>query len=90
LLAAGLFFLCGCSTPSTIIETVEVRVPVIEPCPVSIPDTASYAAEKLSVDDTDFEKIRALLIERRQRISTEEELRALLLACVIPLNPSDR
>lgn len=79
--------LIGCgSTPETIVEIQEVLVPVFEPCDVEMPEEQVYATSVLSSDSTDFEKIRALLVERRQRMTMEEELRLLLDACSQPLN----
>jgi hypothetical protein len=86
----AIIFLVGCcGTPEKeiLIETIEVKVPVYEPCPVVQPDPPRYATEGLRKNDTDFEKIRTLLVERRQRSATEAELRLLLDACTDPLNP---
>lgn len=82
---AGCLVLTGCCTtpdPITIVETVEVKVPVRVECPVEMPRRAAYAAEALTAESTDFDKIRALLVERRQRDTAEEELRALLAVCL--------
>ena len=77
--------LAGCCTPPepiTITETVEIQVPVLEKCQVEMPRRMPYATESLSKEDTDFEKIRALLVELRERQGTEEELRILLASCL--------
>jgi hypothetical protein len=78
----ALLALSGCAGKTkTLIETVTVQVPVFEPCDVDVPTPLRYATEDLRPGDSDFEKIRALLVERRQRMTVEEELRLLLTAC---------
>lgn len=77
-----------CANPEVIIDTQEVYIPVYEPCQVDMPRHVSYETESLSKDSSDFEKIRALLVERRQRMVTEGELRLLLDACTARLNTS--
>ena len=76
--------LAGCATPRIeyIREPVEVLVPIAQPCPVTAPGFMEYATEFLTLESDDFEKIRAVLVERRQRSVVEEELRALLEVCI--------
>jgi hypothetical protein len=79
-----LVWLSGCASPSTVVDTVEVKVPVVLPCEAEVPSPMKYATADLAASSTDFDKIRALLVERRQRMSVEQELRVLLEACTRP------
>lgn len=84
---AMMFLLAGCISqpePEKVYIKVPVRVemPVPIPCPVELPAGKRYETKRLKKSDTDFDKIRAVLIELRQRAATEEELRALLGVCL--------
>jgi hypothetical protein len=79
---AMLALLCGCTTTEYVDRPVDVYVPVPTPCEVEVPAQVLYATDKLRASDTDFDKIKALLVERRQRAATEEALRLLLGACI--------
>lgn len=82
LLVLGLIApIVGCTTTEYVKEPVDVYVPVPVPCHVNIPPPKRHATDYLSKDDSDFDKIRALLVERRERQSVERELRALLETC---------
>ena len=83
--ALFLVLLTGCAADPVIEyvdRPVEVKVPVVMPCQAVMPAVVRYATEGLKADDSDFDKIKALLVERRQRETTENELRALLGACI--------
>lgn len=71
----------GCTTTEYVKEPVDVYVPVPVPCDVEIPPDVRHATDYLSREDSDFDKIKALLVERRERAALEAELRALLKAC---------
>lgn len=77
--------LAGCCTapePITVVETLEVEVPVMEKCPVEMPRRVAYSTRSVKKEDSDFDKIRALLMERRERDAAEQELRELLAVCL--------
>lgn len=75
-------FLAGCGT--TRIPDV-VRVPVPVPCEVAVPAEPEWAVVDLTPRSTIYEKVRALLAERRQRVAYEAQLRATIEACRSPL-----
>ena len=82
-----LALLVGCaSAPESppLPRVVTVEMPIVQPCPVKVPEQQVYAAEKLSLASSDFEKIKAVLVERKQRAAAEKELRRLLGVCVTP------
>lgn len=78
-------FLSGCASPARepLPRVVRIEVPVIIPCPVTVPMPYPYATASLTKESTDFDKIKALLVELKQRDVTEEELRALLAVCAV-------
>jgi len=78
---------CGGNTQPQIeyvYETVRVEVPISEPCKVEMLPAEEYATSRLKKTDSDFDKIKALVVERLQRSGTERELRALLSVCIAP------
>jgi len=80
-----ILLLTACGSQETIRyvdRPVTVKVPVIQPCDVLVPEFMEYATARLTAGATDFEKIQSLLIERKERGATEAELRALLILCV--------
>tara|TARA_R110000803_G_scaffold115928_1_gene184562 strand:+ start:1012 stop:1269 length:258 start_codon:yes stop_codon:yes gene_type:complete len=79
----------GCSnTPvpevEYVYESIRVEVPISEPCKVEMLPIPEYATVHLKKSDSDFDKIKALVVERLQRTGTERELRALLSVCIAP------
>lgn len=78
--------LAGCASPEVryIRVPVQVDVPVRIPCGVDVPPERTYAASRLDAASSDFDKIKALLIERQQRAGVESELRILLGICTEP------
>ena len=80
LLLAG----CASQKPEPLPRVVMVDVPVVIPCPVAVPPVEIYATARLTKQSTDFEKIKALLVERKARKQSEDELRDLLQICVKP------
>lgn len=81
LLCVAYLILCGCSTSDPLIRTVQVKVPVYQACEVDVPAEVPYATEGIKKTDSDFDKIKKILIELSQRKQTETELRALLGVC---------
>jgi hypothetical protein len=73
---------CASAPEQQLPRVVTVEVPVIQPCPVKVPERAEYATAKLSKKASDFDKIKAILVERKQRETAENELRRLLVVCV--------
>lgn len=63
------------------LRTVEVKVPVYYRCDIDIPPEAPYASASMHRKDSDFDKIKKILIELSQRKQAETELRALLGVC---------
>lgn len=77
--------LAGCAgSQHTLPRLVRVEVPVMVPCPVVAPHVTPYATARLTRESTDFDKIKALLVERKERAGTESELRELLGVCSKP------
>lgn len=76
--------LAGCGSTEVIKyvdRPIVVEVPVSIPCEAVVPREAVYSTDKLVISSSDFEKIQALLIERKERGATESELRLLLDSC---------
>lgn len=77
-----LVLLAGCAGKERIRhEYIETKVPVPIPCQIEEPAAPVYATHSLTADDSDFVKIRAFVVERKQRIAVEKELRRLLATC---------
>ena len=85
-LYATLLVGCAGNVPAPLPRIVRVEVPIIQPCPVQIPPIVPYATDNLTKESSDFDKIRAILVERQERQGVELELRELLGACIKPLN----
>lgn len=68
--------LAGCNT---LPQRVEVPVPV--PCRVTVPTKPVWATDTLPPGAGLYERVRALLAERQQRIGYETELEAATKAC---------
>lgn len=75
--------LSGCGAFERKVEYVpyEVKVPVPVPCAVQVPSEPPWATQDLKRDDDIDVKARALLVERRQRMSYEERLKAAIEGC---------
>ena len=79
-----MLLLTGCGSTEVIRyvdRPVTVEVPVYTPCEVHMPKVVTYTTDRLTARSTDFEKIQALLIERKERGASEDELRLLLSIC---------
>lgn len=86
-LLIAIAILAGCASDPEVryvSRPVRVEVPVVIPCTVTPPMPENYVTP--AAGDTPFEKVRKLLVERRQRMQVEEELRSLLSVCTRPLN----
>ena len=57
------------------------EVPVQVPCRVTVPEKPVWATESLKPDADIFDKVKALLAERRQRQAYETKLEAAAKAC---------
>ena len=90
LAAAPLFMLTACpgtnqERPEPIIRTVEVKVPVVQPCPAltvlglspAYPDTDAALAAAPNL----FERVKLLLAGRVLRMQREETFAAVVSAC---------
>lgn len=73
-------FLQGCSTISSS-KPVEVLVPVQVPCKITPPNKPNFAVDNLGIGEDIFEKVKALLAERKQRQGYELELEEAIKAC---------
>ncbi len=80
--------LSGCATrpPETILETVEVRVPVPVPCIAVVPTKPAFAVDHLPLGAGIDVQMRALRAERQQRIGYERELETSLKNCTARQN----
>ena len=88
IILASVLLLTACSTTRDVvkIETVEVKVPVLLPCPVQVPERPDYITHTVPEDASIFEKMVALLSDRKLSMAHEEELTTLLRTCTTPLN----
>ena len=73
----GALALAGCA--ATAPQKVEVPVPI--PCHVKVPDRPVWATDTLPPGAGLYDKVKALLAERLQRISYETELEAAAKSC---------
>lgn len=73
--------LAGCATENTIVRTVEVKVPVPVPCRIEPIERPAFAFDAVTPAYGLYEKGRALLAEREQRIAYEARLEAAITAC---------
>lgn len=78
LIILAALFLVGCTTTERevvqVAKPVRVEIPVMVPCKAVPPAVPVWETSRLTKDTPDFEKIRALLIERRQRETYEATL----------------
>ena len=74
--------LAGCTTTEYVYKTVEVEVPIVEPCIKEIPVISEYAYMQI-IPETTFEETvdlaRQALIQHR---ATEQELLLLMKPCI--------
>lgn len=82
-LIALTIFVAGCETPKPIIEyrTQEVKVPVPVVCQTEEPKAPETAFEKLTEQDSLYEKVKALLSDRLLYLAYQAELRTALKSC---------
>lgn len=87
---SGIFFalLVGCATapPPVLPEVAKPTVTTVKeivtrPCVASVPAAPAWATESLSANANEFERAKALLIEREQRRQYVPTLEAILQAC---------
>lgn len=80
-LVFSLIFLSACSTNHSNTKSVEVLVPVQVPCKITHPNKPVFAVDNLGIGEDIFEKVKALLAERKQRQGYELELEEAIKAC---------
>lgn len=71
--------LTACSTTAPRVQ--EVLVPIQVPCKIDKPTKPDFAVDTLGIDANIFEKVKALLAERKQRMGYEKELEVLIDRC---------
>lgn len=81
ILLSSMLFLSACSTNPSSTKPVEVLVPVQVPCKITSPNKPSFAVDNLGIGEDIFEKVKALLAERKQRQGYELELEEAIKAC---------
>ncbi len=79
--------LSGCLSTRTVTETVEVKVPVYEPCVASIPTPLALETDNLSKDQELGDKIKALLIDHGRLKTQNYLLIRLMKECSLPPKP---
>ena len=62
-----------------LIQRVEIPIPV--PCKVAVPKEPAFNFNELNIDQDIYEKVRALLVDRKLHLGYEVELAAALNAC---------
>lgn len=72
--------LAGCAS-RTVIETVEVKVPVMVPCAVVFPPEPVWESSRLTRESDIFTIVKSLWAEREQRIGYEIVLKASAAGC---------
>lgn len=77
-----LLLLSGCaSDEAQVADLVEVKVPVMVACTVTLPAVPAFAVGLLALDAPIDLQMKVLRAERLQRIGYERELLAALEAC---------
>jgi len=84
LIVSVALFLSACATDGPVINTVvqKVEVPVAVPCKATVPAAPNLTFDKLSPEQTIFEKTKALLSDRKLQLGYEAELLAALNSCI--------
>jgi len=60
----------------------KVEVPIAVPCKVAVPKLPSFNFDELNIDQDIYEKVRALLVDRKLHLGYEVELLAALNSCI--------
>lgn len=81
IISASICLLSACSTPDIRYEVKEVKVPIPVACQTPHPDKPDYHFEKLSLTASLYDKVKALLADRRLYQSYTQELDAALKSC---------
>lgn len=74
-----LLTMVACSTVPS--NPVEVKIPVGIPCKIDPPVKPKFEVDKLTDKSSTFDKVKALLAERKQRQGYEIELEAAVKSC---------
>lgn len=72
---------CSTTDKPVVYETIKVNVPVPVECKTPMPEKPQYNFDQLSVDQTIYEKVRALLADRLLYLAYQAELEAALKSC---------
>lgn len=83
LILSTCFIFTACATTDPVIQTViqKVEVPVYIPCKADIPQVPDFNFDDLNVDQNIYDKVRALLADRKLHQGYETELLAALKSC---------
>ena len=84
ILIFSIILLSGCATTEPVINTViqRVEVPIATPCKALVPVKPDFNFDKLTVEQTVFDKTKALLADRKLHMGYEGELLTALNSCV--------
>lgn len=81
ILAALLLVGCAGHAGPVQVKTVTVKVPVAVSCTPSIPPAPDYATARLTLDESVYDLVKAVLVELLQLRAENAELRAGLEGC---------
>lgn len=73
--------LAGCAQKPPRVEYRNIEVPVPVPCAAPVPAAPAYAFALVPAGASLYEHVRALLVEREQRIAYERQLQAAVTSC---------
>jgi uncharacterized lipoprotein YajG len=82
LLSCILLTACGTTKPIISVQPQEVFVPVAVACKAVVPSKPDFNFDKATVDQNIFDKIKALLADRKLHLGYETELLAALTSCI--------
>jgi hypothetical protein len=82
-MCAALVSACATTPREPVINTViqKVEIPISVPCKAETPILPEFNFDKLTEEDTIFDKVKAILADRVLRDAYEEELRIALKSC---------
>lgn len=81
LLLLPILLITGCATTENVVYK-DVLVPVPTKCSVLMPERNIYLSDTLNSENTIFEKMKYLLIDKKSSKMKEDELRELLKVCI--------
>lgn len=79
-----ILLMAGCATHDPVINTViqEVKIPIAIPCSAIIPPSPKFNFDSIVITDNIYDKVKALLADRKIAKGYEIELSAALNSCV--------